>query len=143
MGLLPAHGAIVIEIWRRGRFFRLRIGAGPVSEKGGGRALGADGLALLLQATDAARAETLVVVEARGIASTAGTLIDSKSHLTLRPGEHVRLIGENGNQYCVDGPYDGPAKPERASLGEQTRSRWNVWKTGVRDRADPQTGCIE
>jgi len=70
------------------------------------------------------------VVEARGVASLAGTLIDSGSHLTLRLGEHVRLIGANGNQYCLDGPYDGPAKPARkAAHGAQ----WNISNTGVRD----------
>src|SRR5262249_50858430 len=88
-----------------------------------------------------ARAESLVVVEARGIASTAGTLVDATSHLTLRQGEHVRLIGENGNQYCLDGPYDGPAKPLRTPSGGGTRR--NLWNVGERDQADPLTDCIQ
>jgi hypothetical protein len=80
------------------------------------------------------------VIEARGVASTAGTLIDSGSHLTLRLGEHVRLIGENGNQYCLDGPYDGPAKPTRKLA---RGSGWDLWKTGARDQADSLTDCLQ
>lgn len=64
-----------------------------------------------------ASAEKLVVVEARGIGSTAGQIVDSATHLNLRVGEHVRLIGENGNQYCIDGPYDGPARPLHHAAG--------------------------
>lgn len=95
---------------------------------------------LCLVTSGVARAESLVVVEARGIASTAGTLIDSASHLTLRQGEHVRLISENGNQYCLDGPYDGPAKPRHAP---SPGARWNLLETGERDQADPLTDCIQ
>jgi hypothetical protein len=123
----------VIETRRRDRK-RLRLAAGAVAQAIGVAAL------LCLSAMSDAQAEFLVVVEARGIASTTGSLIDSKSRLTLRQGEHVRLIGENGNQYCVDGPYDGPAKPPRTSSGG--RSRLNPWNVGGRDQADPLTDCI-
>lgn len=95
---------------------------------------------ICLAAAGAARAESLVVVEARGIASTAGTLIDSASHLTLRQGEHVRLIGENGNQYCLDGPYEGPAKPQRSLV---RRSQLNLRNSGERGQADALTDCIQ
>jgi len=88
----------------------------------------------------AARAETLVVVEARGIASTAGAVMDSASHLTLRPGEHVRLIGENGNQYCLDGPYDGPAKPSNGAGSAGWLSK--LMKPGEHDEADSLTDCV-
>src|SRR5690242_9231810 len=87
-----------------------------------------------------ARAETLVVVEARGIASTAGAVMDSASHLTLRPGEHVRLIGENGNQYCLDGPYDGPAKPSNGAGSAGWLSK--LMKPGEHDEADSLTDCV-
>ena len=99
------------------------------------------GLFLLVLTSAVARAEPLVVVEARGIASTAGTLIDSKSRLSLRPGEHVRLIGENGNQYCLDGPYDGPAKP--VTSGNPARSQWHFWNAGARDQANSLTDCVQ
>jgi hypothetical protein len=123
----------VIEIFRRNRN-RLRRAARPVSP-----AIGV-AVFLCLAIMSAARAEFLVVVEARGIASTAGTLIDARSHLTLRQGEHVRLIGKNGNQYCLDGPYDGPAKPPRVPSSGQARS--NPWNARERDQADPLTDCI-
>jgi hypothetical protein len=89
-----------------------------------------------------ARAETLVVVEARGIASTAGAVMDSTSHLRLRRGEHVRLIGENGNQYCVDGPYEGPARPVGGAPTGTGRSLWSLLQPDGHDQADPLTDCI-
>lgn len=129
-------------MYRRSRM-RLRIGAEPVLHDIAGNAVRMAGAIVCLAAISAAHAESLVVVEARGIASTAGTLIDSKSHLTLRPGEHVRLIAENGNQYCLDGPYDGPAQPTHAQSRSASETRGNLWNAGERDRADPLTDCIQ
>ena len=118
--------------------------AGLIFRNIGGHVLGGAGLAFVgFAALSPARAESLVVVEARGIASTAGSLIDSKNHLTLRPGEHVRLIGENGNQYCLDGPYDGPAKPLLAQSRAAPGSRWSLWNSGEGDQADPLTDCMQ
>jgi hypothetical protein len=98
---------------------------------------------LLLVASPSARAETLVVAEARGIGSTAGESIDAAKHLSLRRGEHVRLIGQNGNQYCLDGPYDGPAKP--AAVHHSSYPDWFtllVFGTGVGQGTDPLTDCL-
>ena len=88
-----------------------------------------------------AAAEKLVIVEARGVGSTAGQVIDSKQHLSLLVGEHVRLIGENGNQYCIDGPYDGPALPAaKARVAPNLVSR--LIGSGVH-ASDPLTDCLQ
>lgn len=99
-------------------------------------------LATVLSFALPARAEKLVVVEARGVAQTAGEAIDSSTHLDLRLGERLTLIGENGNQYCLDGPYAGPAMPP----GE--RSRESGWSGGLfsglgREAVDPLTDCLK
>jgi len=97
---------------------------------------------LLLVASPSARAETLVVAEARGIGSTAGESIDAAKHLTLRRGEHVRLIGQNGNQYCLDGPYDGPAKPAVHGSSYPDWFSLLVYGAGVGQGTDPLTDCL-
>jgi len=88
------------------------------------------------------RAEPLVVLEARGTASTAGETIDSASRLTLERGEHIRLIAQSGNQYCLDGPYDGPAAPPLAK--PSAFDRFTAWLFGTRsrDQADRLTDCL-
>ncbi len=130
----------MIKICRRDpRRLRFRVGIDPLDFARSTFCLAA--VSMCLSISSVARAESLVVIEARGIASTAGTLIDARSRLTLRQGEHVRLIGENGNQYCLDGPYDGPAKPPGTPSSGGTRR--NLWNVGERDQADPLTDCIE
>ncbi|MBV9330948.1 MAG: hypothetical protein JOZ55_05285 [Alphaproteobacteria bacterium] len=89
-----------------------------------------------------ARAETLVVVEARGIGSTAGQQMDSSAQLSLRRGEHVRLIGQNGNQYCLDGPYSGPALPVSAQSAASHTSLFDMLTGRAGTTADPLTDCI-
>ena len=98
--------------------------------------------ALVIALAAPARAEKLVVVEARGVGETAGEIMDSSTPVNLLIGEHLTLIGENGNQYCLDGPYAGPA--ERQSHG----SRASGWFEGLlggmsRDDVDPLTDCVK
>jgi hypothetical protein len=97
---------------------------------------------LFLMVSPPLRAETLVVVEARGIGSTAGENIDSAKRLALRRGEHVRLIGQNGNQYCLDGPYDGPAKPPGQASTYPDWLSLLVFGVGAGRQADPLTDCL-
>jgi hypothetical protein len=90
----------------------------------------------------AANAEPLVVLEARGTGSTAGETIDSASRLTLERGEHLRLIAQNGNQYCLDGPYDGPAEP---SFKRASSIDWFVsllFGSSRQDRINRLTDCM-
>ena len=63
--------------------------------------------AAALAATSAA-AESLVVVEARGIALKPGAMVDSAKPLVLKPGQHVTLISNSGATLNLDGPYDKP-----------------------------------
>ena len=88
-----------------------------------------------------ASAEKLVIVEARGIGSTAGQVVDSHSRLKLRLGERVRLIGENGNQYCIEGPYDGPARPLDDRAGSRNLFS-SVGKTQTGHTPSPLTDCL-
>jgi hypothetical protein len=119
-----------------GRLARLRPGDKP---RLAGVALG---ILFLLVSSPVAGAETLVVAEARGIGSTAGESMDSAKHLTLRRGEHVRLIGQNGNQYCVDGPYDGPARPATHAGAYPDWMSLLLFGAGAGDGADPLTDCL-
>jgi hypothetical protein len=89
-----------------------------------------------------ARAEPLVVLEARGTGSTAGETIDSASRLTLERGEHIRLIGQNGNQYCLDGPYDGPAEPPHRKPSGLGWLASLFLGSSAQDRADRLTDCV-
>jgi hypothetical protein len=89
-----------------------------------------------------ARAEPLVVLEARGTGSTAGNTIDSASRLTLERGEHIRLIAQNGNQYCLDGPYDGPAEPARKKPSGFDWLASLFFGSRAEDRADRFTDCL-
>jgi|SRR5579871_2510182 len=89
-----------------------------------------------------ASAETLVIVEARGIGSTAGQVVDSNAHIKLRLGEHVRLIGENGNQYCIDGPYDGTARPRGATAARRDLFS-RLAAAQQTHTASPLTDCLQ
>jgi hypothetical protein len=61
-----------------------------------------------LLAAGSAQAANLIVVEARGIALKPGSSLDSTKPLTLKPGQHVTLISEQGATLSIDGPYNAP-----------------------------------
>ncbi len=63
-------------------------------------------LLLGLVAAAPASAESLVVVEARGIALKPGAAVDSTKPLALKPGQHVTLISNSGATLTLDGPYN-------------------------------------
>ena len=52
-----------------------------------------------------ASAAQYVVAEARGIAISAGTVIDSSKTIDLKQGQHLVLISETGQTIKLDGPY--------------------------------------
>jgi|SRR5450432_2323921 hypothetical protein len=56
----------------------------------------------------ASQAKDLVVVEARGVALTAGQLIDDSQPLVLQDGQRVTLIAGNGATLKLRGPYNQP-----------------------------------
>lgn len=62
-------------------------------------------LALLLSAP--APAASLVVVEAKGTDLAPGATIDDKAPLTLADGARLVLIGEDGSQVTLRGPFKG------------------------------------
>jgi hypothetical protein len=64
----------------------------------------------------AAQAKDLVVVEARGVALTAGQLIDDSQPLVLQEGQRVTLIAGNGATLKLRGPYNQP--PASATTSE-------------------------
>jgi len=65
-------------------------------------------LAGLALSMGTAAAANLTVVEARGIALTPGTTIDSTKPLVLKQGQHVTLISDSGATLSIDGPYNQP-----------------------------------
>ena len=73
-----------------------------------GQTLGLCALSALLLASVAARAENLIVVEARGIGIKPGSSVDSTKPLALKQGQHVTLISTAGATLTIDGPYDQP-----------------------------------
>lgn len=71
-------------------------------------------LAILLAAP--ANAAPLVVVEAKGSDLTPGATIDDKAPLTLADGARLVLIGEDGSQVTLRGPFKGtPASAGQAA----------------------------
>jgi hypothetical protein len=70
--------------------------------------LGFCALAALILAGSAAHAESLIVVEARGIGIKPGSSIDSAKPLVLKQGQHVTLITQAGATLSIDGPYNKP-----------------------------------
>jgi hypothetical protein len=70
--------------------------------------------AVLLSPVVPARAEQLVIVEARGIALHPGDMVEASKPLLLKEGQHVTFIAVNGATFKLDGPYD---KPPTADLG--------------------------
>ncbi len=63
-------------------------------------------IAMLAWPGDAARADDMVVVAARGIALAPGTRLDPAKPLVLQQGQHVTIIALNGVTLKLDGPYD-------------------------------------
>ena len=67
--------------------------------------------ALVLRGTPA-QAETLIVMEARGISLKAGAQIDGDQILTLKEGERLTLIRSDGTVLTLRGPFSkSPAPP--------------------------------
>jgi hypothetical protein len=69
-----------------------------------GRLAGATAASILLATT--VQAKDLVVVEARGVALTAGQMIDDGTPLVLQEGQRVTLIAGNGATLKLRGPYN-------------------------------------
>ncbi len=73
-------------------------------------------LALVLLLAAPAHAASLVVVEAKGSDLTPGATIDDKAPLTLADGARLVLIGEDGSQVTLRGPFKGtPASAGQAA----------------------------
>ena len=67
--------------------------------------------ALVLRGTPA-QAETLIVMEARGVSLKAGAQIDGDQVLTLKEGERLTLIRSDGTVLTLRGPFSkSPAPP--------------------------------
>lgn len=64
-------------------------------------------LALVLLLAAPAHAASLVVVEAKGSDLTPGATIDDKAPVTLADGARLVLIGEDGAQVTLRGPFKG------------------------------------
>jgi hypothetical protein len=78
-------------------------------------------LFLAIVSATAARADSFVVVEARGISGfQAGSSIDSSRTLHLNPGQHLSLISQSGVSVTLDGPFNGV--PSAANKGTSERS---------------------
>jgi hypothetical protein len=58
-----------------------------------------------------ARADTLVVADARGVALQPGASIDAAQPLKLTPGQRVTLIAANGATIKLSGPFEGVPDP--------------------------------
>jgi hypothetical protein len=63
---------------------------------------------LALASATAAQAESLVILEARGVSGfQPGASIDSGRALHLNAGQHLSLISQSGNSITLDGPFNG------------------------------------
>src|SRR5258706_9326919 len=58
-----------------------------------------------------ARADQLVVADARGVALTPGQSIDASQPLKLAAGQRVTLIADNGATIKLSGPFEGVPDP--------------------------------
>ncbi len=70
---------------------------------------------MLVAFTAGAQATQFVVLEARAIALSRGTIIDSSKPLVLKKGQHVILISDSGVRLQLDGPY----RTQPATGGQQ------------------------
>ena len=64
------------------------------------------GFLFLLAPLSAANAAQFVVVEARGVAITVGSIVDPTKPLVLKQGQHVTLVSDSGQTIKLDGPYE-------------------------------------
>src|SRR4051794_30075418 len=72
---------------------------------------------LALVASTAARADMLVVVDARGGALQPGQSIDAQTPITLQAGQRVTLIASNGATIKLSGPFEGVPDPQGQRAG--------------------------
>jgi len=77
-------------------------------------------LALATIASAPARAESLVVVEARGINLRPGQTVDGTQPLVLKEGQHVSLINSAGITFSLDGPYNKPPAADQSGGAKVT-----------------------
>jgi len=91
----------------------------PSARKPRSRAAALLAAGLMLAAALAARADELVVVEARGIGLHPGDVLNDAKTLTLKQGQHVTLIAVNGATVKLDGPYDRAPNAEGGANGDQ------------------------
>jgi len=70
------------------------------------RMLGIAGIALLAAGTAPALAGQLVVLETRGTDLKQGQTIDDTKPLTLKEGEQVTLVADDGSVVTLRGPFD-------------------------------------
>lgn len=75
-------------------------------------------LASLLIATSSLAAP-LIIVESQGSDLAAGSTIDDKAPLTLADGAKLVLIGEDGSQITLRGPFKGAAAGAGAGASQQ------------------------
>jgi len=64
---------------------------------------------VLLGAAAPAWASALVVMEARGVALKPGETIEDSKTLTLKDGEQLLLLADDGSVLTIRGPYEGTA----------------------------------
>lgn len=67
-------------------------------------------------------AANLVVMEARGVSLKPGDTIDSERTLTLKEGEKVTLIGENGSFVTLRGPFSDKPMKDNAPAADRNRN---------------------
>jgi hypothetical protein len=84
--------------------------------------------ALIFGTASAAVAAELVVVEARGVSLKQGEVIDDAQPLTLKEGQLVTLVAENGSILTLRGPYD--QAPKVGSGGVDVASALGALTTG-------------
>jgi hypothetical protein len=85
--------------------------------------------ALILGTASAAIAAELVVVEARGVSLKQGDVIDDGQPLTLKDGQLVTLVAENGSIMTLRGPYD--QAPAAGSGGVDVANALGALTTGA------------
>src|SRR5215469_15605865 len=84
--------------------------------------------ALMVGTAPVAVAAELVVVEARGVSLKQGDVIDDAKPLTLKEGQLVTLVAENGSILTLRGPYD--QAPAAGSGGIDVASALGALTTG-------------
>jgi hypothetical protein len=84
--------------------------------------------ALILGPASAAVAAELVVVEARGISLKQGDVIDDANIVTLKDGQLLTLVAENGSILTLRGPYD--QTPASGTGGVDVASALGALTTG-------------